>query len=230
KRRPSGSTLARKFHSSNSRIGLLCICHSPFINPTTARTCLHTFCHEYIIVALQYSSQCPVERSSLSLYDLSPVNPIVKHLVDELIVGCPNRASGCTQTFQRQLLSDHIKDACQCVPIPCSEEQCRRVILRKDVGGEHKDACTYRSTQCDVCGATIKNSNLIPLHNLEYPSKFAACEFCCEEFPRPQLREHDAVCHYYEIPCTHANDGCSWYGPRHIFWDYHSLSYRAIKD
>jgi hypothetical protein len=53
----------------------------------------------------------------------------------------------------------HIKDACQYVKIPCSEEQCDKMILRKDVG-KHEDACVYRSTQCDGCGVIIKHSDL----------------------------------------------------------------------
>jgi hypothetical protein len=152
-------------------------CSAPFTNPTTTRTCLHTFCRDCITTAVQHSPQCPIDRSSLSLDDLSPANPIVKHvseiriivqekaltykpqLVDELIIECPNRVSGCTQTFQRQLLSAHVKDTCQYIEIPCSEEQCDNLILRKDVG-KHQDACVYRSTECDGCGAIIKYSDL----------------------------------------------------------------------
>ncbi|KAG1788016.1 uncharacterized protein HD556DRAFT_1405973 [Suillus plorans] len=208
---------------------ICCICHAPFTNPTTARTCLHTFCHDCIAVAVQHSPQCPIDRSSLSLDDLSPANPIVKHLVDELIIECPNRVSGCTQTFQRQLLSAHVKDSCLYVEIPCSEEQCDKLILRKDVG-KHKDACVYRSTQCDGCGTTIKYSDL-STHNSECPSKSAMCSFCFEEFPRSQSQAHAATCLDYEIPCTQANNGCSWTGPRHQLSDEHVLScpYEAIK-
>ncbi|KAG1878382.1 hypothetical protein F4604DRAFT_2001900 [Suillus subluteus] len=180
---------------------ICCICHAPFTNPTTARTCLHTFCHDCISVAVQHSPQCPIDRSSLSLDDLLPANPIVKHLVDELIIECPNRVSGCTQTFQRQLLSAHVKDTCQYVEIPCSEEQCDKLILRKDT------------------------------HNSECPSKSATCSFCFEEFPRSQSQAHAAICLDYEIPCTQANNGCSWTGPRRQFSDEHVLScpYEAIK-
>ncbi|KAG1895572.1 uncharacterized protein F5891DRAFT_1058084 [Suillus fuscotomentosus] len=208
---------------------ICCICHAPFTNPTTARTCLHTFCHDCIAVAVQHSPQCPIDRSSLSLDDLSPANPIVKHLVDELIIECPNRVSGCTQTFQRQLLSAHVKDTCLYVEIPCSEEQCDKLILRKDVG-KHKDACVYRSTQCDGCGTTIKYSDL-STHNSECPSKSAMCSFCFEEFPRSQSQAHAATCLDYEIPCTQANNGCSWTGPRHQLSDEHVLScpYEAMK-
>ncbi|KAG1735154.1 uncharacterized protein EDB91DRAFT_1145567 [Suillus paluster] len=208
---------------------ICCICHAPFTNPTSARTCLHTFCHDCITTAVQHSPQCPIDRSSLSLDDLSPANPIVKHLVDELIIECPNRVSGCTQTFQRQLLSAHIKDACQYVEIPCSEEQCDKLILRKDLG-KHKDACVYRSTQCDGCGVTVKYSDL-SIHNSECPSKSATCSFCFEEFPRSQSQAHAGSCLDYEIPCTQANNGCSWFGPRRRLSDDHALScpYEAIK-
>ncbi|KAG0701364.1 hypothetical protein DFH29DRAFT_572102 [Suillus ampliporus] len=68
-------------------------------------------------------SSMSIDQSSLSLDDLLPANPIVKHmsetgsetqaqpltyplqLVDELIIEFPNRVSRCIQTFQRQLLS-----------------------------------------------------------------------------------------------------------------------------
>ncbi|KAG0701360.1 hypothetical protein DFH29DRAFT_1069704 [Suillus ampliporus] len=225
---------------------ICCICHAPFTNPTSTRTCLHTFCYDCITVAVHHSPQCPIDRSSLSLDDLLPANPIVKHLVDELMIECPNRVSGCTQTFQRQLLSAHVKDACQYVEIPCSEEQCDKLILRKDLG-KHEDACVHRSTQCDGCGATIKYSDLSvcvsttidprlltrrgQTHNSECPSKSATCSFCFEEFPRSQSQAHAASCLDYEIPCTQANNGCSWFGPRRQLSDDHALScpYEAIK-
>lgn len=66
---------------------------------------------------------------------------------------------------------------------------------------------------------------------MECPSKSATCSFCFEEFPRSQSHEHAATCLDYEIPCTQANNGCSWAGPRRQFSDEHVLScpYEAIK-
>lgn len=57
------------------------------------------------------------------------------------------------------------------------------------------------------------------------------CSFCFEEFPRSQSQAHAATCLDYEIPCTQANNGCSWTGPRHQLSDEHVLScpYEAIK-
>jgi hypothetical protein len=104
----------------------------PFIDPTTTRTCFHTFCRDCIIRAIAHVPQCPVDRSPLGVDDLTPANPIVRavsphtppcdrplireflvrQLVDELVVECPYRSSGCTITCQRQLLTTHLKDAC----------------------------------------------------------------------------------------------------------------------
>ncbi|KAJ8588485.1 hypothetical protein M405DRAFT_714291, partial [Rhizopogon salebrosus TDB-379] len=55
-------------------------CSAPFTNPTIARTCLYVFCSDFVTAALQHSPQCPMDRSSLTLDDLSPANPIVKHV------------------------------------------------------------------------------------------------------------------------------------------------------
>jgi hypothetical protein len=83
----------------------------------------------------------------------------------------------------------------------------------------HDDFVYTRLTEC---GQT---------HNSECSSKSAICEFCYEEFPRSQSQTHAASCPDYEIPCTHANNGCPWNGPRRQFSDGHvpSCPYEAIK-
>lgn len=83
--------------------------------------------------------------------------------MDELIVECPLRTAGCPHTCQRQLLEGHTKDACQYVTIPCSEEGCNQLILRKD-RGKHANVCVHRSTECDGCGASVKYSDLTVGH------------------------------------------------------------------
>lgn len=80
-------------------------------------------------------------------------------LVDELIVECPLRNAGCPHTCQRQLLESHVKDACPYVTVPCFEESCDKMILRKD-RGKHADLCVHRSTECDGCGSSVKYSDL----------------------------------------------------------------------
>ncbi|KIK97126.1 hypothetical protein PAXRUDRAFT_825256 [Paxillus rubicundulus Ve08.2h10] len=161
--------------------------------------------------------------------DLSPANPIVKHLVDELIVECPQRTAGCPHTCQRQLLESHVKDACQYVALPCSEESCDQLVLRKD-RGKHADVCIHRYTQCDGCGLSAKYTELNN-HHLECSSKTENCSFCSSEFPRSQLQDHNAACPEVVVPCLHADNGCSWTGPRHELIELHisTCAYESIK-
>ncbi|KAH9060365.1 hypothetical protein EDB83DRAFT_2224298 [Lactarius deliciosus] len=57
-----------------------CICRMPFVEPTTSRTCAHSFCNDCIRPALQASPHCPIDRSPLSPHDMTPSNPIVRHV------------------------------------------------------------------------------------------------------------------------------------------------------
>ncbi|KAG9316275.1 hypothetical protein JVU11DRAFT_2305 [Chiua virens] len=171
----------------------------------------------------------PIDRSALSMEDLTSANPIVKHLVDELIVECPMRTSGCPHTCQRQLLESHMKDACQYVTVPCSEEDCDQMVLIKD-RGKHADVCVHRSIDCDGCGVSVRHSDLTD-HHSECASKHATCVNCSSEFPRPELQEHVATCPKVVVSCLHAGYGCSWSGTRQALSDLHipSCSYESIK-
>ncbi|KAH9972221.1 hypothetical protein BJV74DRAFT_211367 [Russula compacta] len=63
--------------SPNSNL-LCCICRMPFVEPTTSRTCAHSFCRGCIAPALNVSPHCPIDRSPLSPQDMAPSNPIVR--------------------------------------------------------------------------------------------------------------------------------------------------------
>jgi hypothetical protein len=41
---------------------------------------MHTFCYDCLVEAVRHSPHCPIDRSSLSMDDFSPANPIVKHV------------------------------------------------------------------------------------------------------------------------------------------------------
>lgn len=190
---------------------------------------MHTFCRDCIVEAISHSPQCPIDRLPLSVEDLSPANPIVKHLVDELLVECPQRIAGCTRTCQRQLLASHLKDACLYITVPCPEDDCDLLVLRKDCG-KHADVCIHRSTRCQGCGISVKYSDL-NYHYSECSSKTATCSLCAAEFPSSETRIHNASCPSAEVSCVHANHGCPWNGPRCDLLAIHvpTCSYEAIK-
>ena len=80
-------------------------------------------------------------------------------MVDELIVECPHKASGCKITCQRQLLETHLKETCQFVQVPCSEEGCEQTVLRRDLG-KHTHDCVHRVVKCSACGTSVTASDL----------------------------------------------------------------------
>jgi len=206
-----------------------CICRVPFTDPMSTSTCSHTFCHDCIVRALGHVAQCPVDRSPLTIHDLIPANPIVRHLVDELVVECSQRLEGCTHTCQRQLLASHLKESCQYVHVPCSEGDCDQVVLKKDVG-KHAHDCVHRLTECEGCGNKVRHTDM-EAHQSDCPAKTVICGFCSDEFPRSNLTKHNSACSDFVIPCTHADNGCPWAGPRHTLQSSHILScpYESIK-
>ncbi len=80
-------------------------------------------------------------------------------MVDELVVECNERASGCKHTCQRQLLEAHLRDSCQYVQVACSEEGCHELVLRRDMG-KHSHDCIHRVVVCDACNAAVKAFDL----------------------------------------------------------------------
>ncbi|KAH8108037.1 hypothetical protein BXZ70DRAFT_31609 [Cristinia sonorae] len=201
-----------------------CICRAPFVNPYTTRTCSHTFCRECIFAALQITPQCPIDRSHLTMENLSPADPLLRNLVDELLVECPNHSAGCTETPQRQLVGAHLRDKCLYSKIPCPEGNSDRSVMRKDAAehchdstsgspqrgteesqeGSESQNCTGLSTTCSACLATISDGS------------FAA---------------HSEICPDIVISCTHASHGCPWTGRRIAMQSTHlpTCPYESIK-
>ncbi|KAF9232747.1 hypothetical protein BU15DRAFT_67207 [Melanogaster broomeanus] len=119
-----------------------------------------------------------------------------------------------THTCQRQLLESHVKDTCQYVTVPRPEEGCDQSILRRD-RGNRVDICVHRSTQCDGCSVPVKHAALND-HNLECSSKTS--------------HDHTTACPEVTVSCIHADNGCSWTGPRRELSELHipSCSYQSI--
>ncbi|KAI0674953.1 hypothetical protein C8Q78DRAFT_1066841 [Trametes maxima] len=118
--------------SPNANLNTGCSSRSPFVEPCTTRTCCHTFCYECISQAITISRHCPIDRTPLSLHDLAPADPVIRNLVDELVVKCPQERLGCTYNCQRLLLSVHLRDSCQYVQVNCQKPGCARRFLKKD--------------------------------------------------------------------------------------------------
>ncbi|KAI0260879.1 hypothetical protein BC834DRAFT_973156 [Gloeopeniophorella convolvens] len=197
-----------------------CICRMPFVEPTTSRTCSHSFCHDCIAPALQASPHCPIDRSPLSPRDMGPSSPIVRHMVDELIVECLNQPAGCEFTCQRQLLAGHLKDACLFAEEPCPDPECPEKALRKDIRGD-SPRCPHRLVACDSCAADVR-ANELAAHSRICSMETTRCPACALEHPRSDSPAHAAACPAAPVPCPHAAHGCAWTGPRAALADTHT--------
>ncbi|KAJ7647182.1 hypothetical protein FB45DRAFT_892655 [Roridomyces roridus] len=190
---------------------LCCICRTPFNEPVTTRSCSHTFCRDCITQAISHARQCPVDRSVLTLDDLVPANSIIRSLVDELVVECIHRSSGCTFTCQRQLLAAHVMDTCP---------------YRTTAGEEIEDV---QSVPCSLCGAEFALEDLEE-HTPECAASTVNCEFCTLELARSELGSHTGTCSAAIIPCVQVSNGCRWTGPRTDLKSQHTPScpYEAL--
>nr|GAT56275.1 TRAF-type zinc finger protein [Mycena chlorophos] len=187
---------------------LCCICRAPFVDPVTTRSCSHTFCRSCCLEALQHARQCPVDRSPLSAQDLVPANPIIRALVDELIVECIHPE--CSHTTQRQLLTAHLLDSCPFSLVSCPNNKCDQTLPRKDAATHD---CTKKLVSCDLCDAEI------PLDDLENhvagcQESTTTCDACSASLSRSAKASHVADCPGTIVVCTQAPNGCPWIGPR----------------
>ncbi|KAJ7178338.1 hypothetical protein C8R43DRAFT_973029 [Mycena crocata] len=206
---------------------LCCICRMPFVEPVTTRTCAHTFCRDCIVQAISHARQCPVDRSALSVDDLLPANSIIRSLVDELIVECIHRTSGCKYTCQRQLLTAHIMDACPFGRVSCPKGECDETLVRRDAEFHN---CIHNLVPCDACGAEVSLVDL-ESHSSECTNALVTCEFCASELLRSDMATHNNTCDAVSVPCLHALNGCGWTGPRATLATSHipTCPYEALK-
>ncbi|KAF8638072.1 hypothetical protein AX16_010704 [Volvariella volvacea WC 439] len=203
-----------------------CICRNPFLEPTTIRSCNHTFCRDCILQSLEHSKHCPVDRSPITEGDLVLADPIIRSLVDELVVECVHSAAGCDHTCQRQHLATHLSDSCPYSYVSCPENECDGRFLRKEAG-RHK----HRSENCSVeqCRSQLQDQKL-ETHQSEGQSLAAfTCTHCLPEFSSAELAEHS--CPAEQVSCPHANSGCPYKGSRDSLDGEHlpSCPYEALK-
>lgn len=86
-------------------------------------------------------------------------------MVDELIVECPNRPTGCEFTCQRHLLVAHLKDDCSFVEVQCPDPECPKNALRKDILRNDTPRCPHCLIVCGGCGTEMKIAELGVSHS-----------------------------------------------------------------
>ncbi|TPX34340.1 hypothetical protein SmJEL517_g02949 [Synchytrium microbalum] len=210
-----------------------CICYAPFTAPVSA-SCGHTYCKSCITQCLAATPEdstpsCPIDRIPLTTNDLLPAVKIVTNMVDELVIYCIHKRTGCPWTGQRQHLNMHLNDECLCVRVKCELPACGKLVLRGDLEAHMKD-CDYRTVECSLCKKSLSWINL-ESHRNECPAEAATCPYCQKELGRHELEAHSSSCPERQVPCLHARHGCIWQGRYQDRDTQHTLScpYEAIK-
>ncbi|KAH7339563.1 hypothetical protein B0J17DRAFT_655752 [Rhizoctonia solani] len=186
-----------------------CICRQPFADPTTATPCGHTFCRTCITQAIDVSPQCPIDRGTLAHSDLLPAPQLVRNMVDELVIQCPNAPLGCTHTTQRQLISSH---ACTYTPVQCTLPDCTHSVFKHHANAHQhpQDPCPHKLAKCQSCGLLVS----APEHPDRCPTRENPCPHCSSPVPHNRLAEHAAnECAAVPIPCPLSVYGCAYTGP-----------------
>ncbi|KZS93927.1 hypothetical protein SISNIDRAFT_410559, partial [Sistotremastrum niveocremeum HHB9708] len=168
---------------------LCCICRTPFNVPATTKSCSHTFCWECICSAIAVLPQCPIDRSPLSLEDVSLASPIVRHMVSELPVYCTHRSLGCDHQCERQLLEHHLKDECLYEPLPCPERKCDQFIKRKDLKSHSHPGDDQFCTTCDLKFPDASHASGCPDAQVSCEHQPHGCRWTGRQADRPDHLE-----------------------------------------
>ncbi|KAG1053377.1 hypothetical protein G6F43_004532 [Rhizopus delemar] len=205
---------------------LCCICQTPFIDPVTTH-CGHTFCSHCIQQSLETSCQCPIDRTVIRIEEIKPAVKIIANIVNELLVHCPEE--GCDFVGQRQFIESHIKHDCQYTVTCCELEECKELLLKKDLDS-HAENCQFRTLECQMCKKKLKKFEL-QKHYDHCPAEMIECVYCNSCRPRFEHGQHITECPQYRIPCDHQTYGCSWQDERQQLVDHlKRCPYEPIKD
>ncbi|KAG9305858.1 hypothetical protein G9A89_006269 [Geosiphon pyriformis] len=209
---------------------ICCICQTPFVDPVVLDTCGHTFCQACISQAIAVKPNCPVDRSEISSQvELKSAAKIISNMVNELSVYCPNKDEGCLYTGQRQLVNSHLKDECEYIKLKCRVEECRMLIVKKDLD-EHMENCQARLVYCKLCKKKVQFATFEE-HSEKCPSKSVDCPYCHTARPLLLHEAHLQDCPEKLTQCPYAEYGCTWTGRRASLSQIHnpSCTYESLQ-
>ncbi|XP_063962010.1 dentin sialophosphoprotein-like [Lytechinus pictus] len=137
---------------------ICCICQCVLDNPLES-PCRHVFCKVCIETWLTNRSNCPNCRKRLRISKLKPVLPIVRNMINRLLIICENREHGCTGGIKLEMYDRHVQN-CDFAPIKCLNTGCGQTVLRKNMLA-HEQTCKYRLIMCKKgCGLPISMEKL----------------------------------------------------------------------
>ena len=193
---------------------LMCpICHCPFVEGTKL-PCDHTFCKHCVLRAFQSQSQerktCPSCRSDVNTLNLMPVPRFIGHMVDDLMVRCPNHTEGCTKTLRRSDVQYHADTDCQFAEVECPLSSCRLRILRKLCGSD----CLHGYVDCTACQTKLMMRYQEQHLNEQCTVRKWPCPHCQASVVASSRRAHEEECSEAPVTCSGSAIGCTFVDKR----------------
>ncbi|KAG8186682.1 hypothetical protein JTE90_014756 [Oedothorax gibbosus] len=130
---------------------LVCsVCHCVFCDPVHC-PCNHVFCRACISKWLLRNRNCPICRKRTGLYSIQDVVPLIRNMINKLILRCHNLEKGCEEKFTLEACESHLKNSCFYELVKCKNKACKHMVLRKDMDED----CSHRYVKCKKCGLKV---------------------------------------------------------------------------
>lgn len=204
---------------------LICpICRCPFVDPIRL-SCDHSFCQDCVKAAYpsdaEKISSCPSCRANARPAEHLSIPRFVVHMLDELVVKCPNHLNGCMVQMRRGDVQDHLAYYCA-----ETQQQCPFLKCDKSVARKRKDlACPHRVVVCERCDESLMELDSevslpiiqpILLLMFVYQSHYQTdckgqpkvCPECECEYSQGDYGSHLEVCSEATLPCVASSIGC----------------------
>uniref|UniRef100_A0A1I8GMY3 TRAF-type domain-containing protein n=1 Tax=Macrostomum lignano TaxID=282301 RepID=A0A1I8GMY3_9PLAT len=134
--------------------------------------------------------------------------------VAKLRVRCPNCDAGCSVQLEWARMDQHVQQSCDWHSLRC--EQCKELILKKDMQRHTSSECRHRKETCDLCSQLVTHSEMETSHrNLQSdvccPRFSARCPHCSERSTPMDKRgyvAHLSECPERPVECKYSHLGC----------------------
>ena len=185
---------------------LICsVCQCAFINPVILPQCEHIFCAECYASACHHrKNTCPLCRCK-SESKLRAAPRALSNMADDLKVKCPEWGAGCEEILRRGEVQAHVDKYCAYTDVACPGENCRSMVLRKD----YKDSCQHKLVACEDCRDLIVAKDLNDHRQTECLNRWLSCSACSREILHCESHVHESEdCPEQTISCPGSALGC----------------------
>lgn len=132
------------------------------------------------------------------------------HMIDDLMVKCPEHLKGCQRVMRRGDVFIHIDAECEFCDVECVAPECRLRIPRN----RYYEGCLHDMVRCDDCRVSMMKRDKEIHEERECSVKQWPCPYCQEEVIAKERERHSGQCQDAMVNCTARDVGCSFAAKR----------------